>query len=185
MVSGLIIDAAIDGADHACTLDLPILADRDLRNLGHVAAEAEDEPRHRGRVQSGRGWPQPAFSAARSSTALARGDLPSKARRYSTGSFFAAAASSSMNLSTTKTLCVAPTPRHQPVVSPGRFVPDVFDPQIGEADSGLDCAFDGVAVQAVLEGGRRPAGDDRRADRSGGSTPSALPSASSRRARRS
>src|SRR6266550_3730324 len=63
--------------------------------------------------------PHPARSAASSSTALARGEPSSSARRYSNASRLAAAASSSMKLSTTKMLRVGPTPRQNAVGTPG------------------------------------------------------------------
>src|SRR6266481_8346695 len=67
----------------------------------------------------GKGFPQPAFSAARSRTALARGVLSRRTRRYATGSCFAAVAISSMKLSVTNTLCDGPTLRQNAVGMPG------------------------------------------------------------------
>ena len=63
----------------------------------------------------GNGSPQAAFSAARFSTASARGIRRATPGDSSRGSCFAACASSSRKLSTTKTLCVAPTPRQNAV----------------------------------------------------------------------
>jgi xanthine dehydrogenase molybdopterin-binding subunit B len=70
-------------------------------------------------LPAGSASPQPAFSAASLSTARARGALSSSARRYATGSCLAAAASSSMKLSTTKMLCEGPTLRQKAVGIPG------------------------------------------------------------------
>src|SRR5262249_27374476 len=57
--------------------------------------------------------PQPAFSAASCSAPRWRGDFSSSAARYSTGSFSAAQASSSIMLSIANAVCVFPTERHQ------------------------------------------------------------------------
>ena len=109
------------------------------------------------------GCPQPAFSAARSSTARARGALARRARRYATGSFPAAAASSSMKPSTMKALCVDPD-----AAPPGgghagrRLLADVVHQHIGKAVR-PGGALDGVAVEAVLESSRQPTRQDRRA----------------------
>src|SRR5436309_2256321 len=61
--------------------------------------------------------PQPARSAARSSTPRSRGWPATNSRRYAYGSFPAACASSSTKLSTTQPFCDGPTPRRRPLHS--------------------------------------------------------------------
>src|SRR6267143_6275279 len=63
--------------------------------------------------------PHRAACAARSITAVARGDFPSSPRRYATGACFAAAARSSLKLSTTHVSWVTPTPRQKPLLNAG------------------------------------------------------------------
>ena len=67
----------------------------------------------------GEGAPQPAFSAASSSTSAARAACPRGApRRYSSGSLPAASASSSIIVSMTNAVCELPTERHQSTGTP-------------------------------------------------------------------
>ena len=66
----------------------------------------------------GSGVPHPALLAARFKARRCRGALPSRSRRYSYGSFFAALASSSMKLSTTNALYELFTERQKPTGMP-------------------------------------------------------------------
>src|SRR5712692_3582633 len=90
--------AAVDRADDSVYAHLACVRHLDFGDLRQIAAPLAVEQRH---------------------PAAARGALPKSARRYSTGSAFAATASSSTKLSITKMLWVGPTPRQKVVLSTG------------------------------------------------------------------
>ena len=73
MTSGLTGRAAIDRADDPVHLDASVRADRDLGHLRDIGAERLVHGDAARRGPRGSGVPQPAFSAASSSTALWRG----------------------------------------------------------------------------------------------------------------
>ena len=147
--------AAIHRADHATHRTSPSLRDLDFGNLRQVAAEGELDGDATTDALAGKRLSPAGLLAASSSTALARGALSSSARRYATGSFFAAAASSSMKLSTTKTLCVGPTPRQKAVGMPGGSMPHVLDLHVRAAHRAVGGALDRVGVEAIVEAGRQ------------------------------
>jgi hypothetical protein len=97
------------------------------RRDSRLPARPRRHPHHVRCPLDGNGWPQPVFSAARSSTARARGDVASRARRYSIGSFLAAAASSSMKLSTMKIVVGGTDSAPPPRENPRRLLANVVD----------------------------------------------------------
>ena len=156
---------AIDRADDAMHLDLAVFGNGNFGDVRDKAAERfmhgdAAAPALRAAV-----LPQPPFSATSSSTRLCRGCLSSNARRNSNGSFPAACASSSRNVSTTNALCewpdrAPPQTRH----AVGRHLP--IDEQVRNRVGQIGRAFDGGIVDAILHDERleRRADDERLAD---------------------
>ena len=68
-----------------------------------------------------------------------------------------------MKHSTANTLLFGPTPRQKPVGTAGGSALDEFDVEVRDVVGHVDGGVDGVDVDALLEGRRQPARQDRRA----------------------
>ena len=78
------------------------------------------------------------------------------------GSFFVAAASSSMKLSTTKILCVGPDAAPPPGGETGRLITNIVHEDVRNVVRHLlRGAVDGIFVETVYEGRGRPTRQDR------------------------
>ena len=114
-------------------------------------------------TRAGSGWPQPDFSAARSSAACKRGVL----------SEHAAAEFDRILAGLARQLVDEAFDREHVVVGPDaapeagrhrrRLGAHIFDVEVGDVVGHVDGAIDRVDVDALLERRRQPARDDRRA----------------------
>ena len=114
-------------------------------------------------VRAGSGWPQPDFSATRSSAASRRGVLPSMSRRKGDRILAGLARQLIDEAFDGEDVVVGADAAPESGRHRRRLGAHIFDKEIGNVVGHVDGAIDGVDVDAVLEGRRQPARDDRRA----------------------